>query len=97
MGYLVPTKQWVYALHKVVYYDTKGGRAVLTRYIASASDNHLEADVWRDIHGAEWAEWELVANNVGHPRIVGRLHNMDLHEDGAEHGHRLARERGLVQ
>ena len=91
---LIPVSQWVYNLYKVSYYTGEptiaGSRLIRTRQIASASENHLDSAVWEHApYDAQWANWEVVKENVGSPRIIGSIHGLPLHEDALTHGERI--------
>jgi hypothetical protein len=95
---LVPTDQWVYDLYRVTYHDSEDGPARVTIHVASSFEGHLRADIEERWPG-EWAthyRWELVAEDVGHPRVVGNLYGQSVYEGGLEHGERVARKLGLL-
>jgi hypothetical protein len=91
---LVPVSQWVYDLYKVSYWTddpAQGGKLIKTVHIASASENHLRGDADREAPRDEcWMSWEVVKENVGHPRVIGSMYGQPLHETGIAHGRRLA-------
>ncbi len=92
---LVPVAQWVYDLYKITYWsgdpDVAGSRIVGSTSIASSSENHLKSDAWEHAPSfAEYMTFEVVKENVGHPRVIGSIHGHNIHEAGIVHGRRLA-------
>lgn len=92
---LVPVAQWVYDLYKVTYWsgdpDVAGSREVGSTSIVAASENHMKSDAWEHPpHNAEYMTFEVVKENVGHPRVIGSIHGQPLYEDGKSHARRLA-------
>lgn len=87
---LVPVSQWVYDLYKVSYWTCEGGQLLKTQHFAASSESHM----WSDANehcpgGCEWMSYEVVKENVGHPRVVGQMYGMSIHESAASHGRRL--------
>lgn len=94
---LVPTSQWVYALARVTWHETEDGPARAASFCAFSNDNHLELDIAeRTTDHYPWWKWELVADDVGHPRVIGSFYGAPLHEDGWAHGQWVAERMGLV-
>lgn len=93
---LIPVSQWVYDLYKVSYWvgdPDQGGRVIKTIHLASSCENHLGSDAWENApHNADFMTYEVVKQNVGHPRVVGRLYGQDICESSRAHGLRLSRE-----
>ena len=92
---LIPVSQWVYNLYKVTYWssdpDVAGSREVGSRWIASSSENHMTSDAWEHPPSfAEFMTWEIVKENVGHPRVIGQMYGQNVHESGTAHGRRLS-------
>ena len=92
---LVPVSQWVYDLYKVTYWsgdpDVAGSRVVKTTHIASSSEGHLQSDANESAPSDEsYYTWEVVKENIGHPRVVGSMHGISIYEGGLSHGRRLA-------
>lgn len=91
---LIPVSQWVYDLYKVSYWvgePEKGGRVVKTTHIASSSENHLSTEA--NENAPSWCDfmtWDVVKEDVGHPRVIGQLYGQNIHESGIVHGMRLA-------
>lgn len=86
MTELVPVSQWVYHLYRVEFLTEEGGRFLKTAYVTASSENHLRADCDEAAPSdCGWYQWEVVRENVGHPRVTGRMHGMDVHEDGWSH------------
>ena len=94
MTELIPVSQWVYNLYKVSYWTSEielDGRLLSTTYIASSSENHLASDANENAPSmCNWMTWEVVKENVGHPRVVGQMYGQNVHESGIAHGRRLA-------
>lgn len=93
---LVPVSEWVYDLYKVSYWTSPpelDGVLIRTTHIASSSENHLasEANEYAP-HHCEWMTWDVVKENVGHPRVVGHMHGINVHETGLSFGQRLAQQ-----
>ena len=94
---LVPTSQWVYNLARVTYHRDEDADAECVRYIAYAFENHLIADI-EDAWPASWLtyyKWEDVAENIGHPRVIGNIYGHPMYEDGKCHGQRIAEKKNL--
>lgn len=92
---LIPVSQWVYNLYKVTYFTgvTEPGRPIKTIHLAASSEGHLHSDVEEYAPRDECQyTWELVKENVGHPRVIGGIRGLTVHEDGLCHGRRLAGE-----
>lgn len=92
---LVPVSQWVYDLYKVTYWssdpDVAGSRQVGSTSIAASSENHMGTVAWEHApRTAEYMTSEVMKTNVGHPWVIGSIHNMPVYEDGWTHGQRLA-------
>ncbi len=91
---LVPVSEWVYDLYKVSYWTEPpelDGKLISTKHIASSCDNHLASDANENApHRCNWMSWEVVKENVGHPRVIGHMHGLPMHEDGLSFGRRLA-------
>ena len=91
---LIPVSQWVYDLYKVTYWTDDpdaGGREIRSIHIASSSENHLGADAWHNAPSqAEFMTYTVVKEDVGHPRVVGTMYGVAVHEAGNVHGQRLA-------
>lgn len=100
MTQLVPVSQWVYALFKVDYYaDEAYTKLIRTSYFAASCDNHLVSDIeeagpWSN--RPYWYAWDVVADDVGHPRVIGQLYGRSVYESGRAFGERLAKQRGLT-
>lgn len=92
---LIPVAQWVYNLYKVTYWnndpDIAGSQQIKTASIAASSESHMNSEAWEHAPGgAEFMTWEIVKENVGHPRVIGSIHGLSIHEGGWAHGQRLA-------
>jgi hypothetical protein len=91
---LIPVSQWVYNLYKVTYWSgdpaVAGSRQVSSTSITASCENHLSSDAWEHPpRNAEFITWEVVKENVGHPRVIGKLYGLPLYETGYSHGQRL--------
>lgn len=87
---LVPVSQWMWNLYRVKFW-AESGSLVCTRYIVSASENHLTADCNEDApHSCAAYTWECVKENVPPPLTIGRLYGMPVSEGAWEAGERLA-------
>lgn len=91
---LIPVSQWIYNLYKVTYFrgdPDAGGMLIKTVHITGTSDSHVESDAsWCAPQDECYYKWEVVKENVGHPRVVGKLYGTDIYETGYNHGQRLA-------
>ena len=92
---LVPVSQWVYDLYKVTYWsgdpDVAGSQVIKTAHIASSSESHLQSDANENAPRDDcYYTWEVVKENVSHPRVVGSIHGLPIYEAGFIHGRRLA-------
>ena len=92
---LKPVSEWVYNLYLVSYWsgdpDVAGSRLVGSRPIAASCENHLQSDIWEYAPSyAEFANWTVTKENVGHPRVVGSIYGQNIHESGIAFGARLA-------
>jgi hypothetical protein len=88
---LVPVSQWVYDLYKVSYWTCDGGQLLKTQHFAASNESHMWSAANENAPGdhCEWMTWEVVKENVGHPRVVGNLYGLSIHECAASHGRRL--------
>lgn len=94
---LIPVSEWVYDLYKVTYWsgdpDVAGSREIKSMPIAASCENHLKSAAWdleyapRD---AEYMTFDVVRENVGHPRIIGQMYGQSVYENGHSHGRRLS-------
>lgn len=93
---LKPVSEWVYDLFEVKYFDKEGGKLFKTDYIASSCTPHLELDVWENAPGnhCQWAEWEPIMRNVGHPPKIGSLYGLPISENSVAWGRALAKKLG---
>jgi hypothetical protein len=99
MASLIPVSQWVYNLYKVSYWfgdpALAESRKIRSTHIAASCENHLNSSVWdleyapRD---AEYMTYELVRENVEHPRVIGQMYGQSVYENGHSHGERLAQQ-----
>lgn len=91
---LIPVSQWVYNLYKVTYFSEGAvTRHFKTIHLAASSEAHLQSDAEEYAPRDECQySWELVKENVGHPRVIGAIRGLTVHEDGLCHGRRLAGE-----
>lgn len=90
---LVPVSEWVYDLYLVTYWTSEnpGARVVGRKHFASSYEGHLAADANEACpHNAGFMTWEVVRENVGQPRVVGRMHGQAVYETSLAHGQRLA-------
>lgn len=88
---LVPVSEWVYDLYKVDYLTCQGGRVIRSSHIAASNENHLASEASEYApHDCEWMSWTVVKENIGHPRVIGSMHGMNLHETGLSFGQRIA-------
>ena len=94
---LVPVSQWVYNLYKVSYWsgdpDVAGSRVVGSIHIASSSERHMGTEAWEHAPSfAEYMTFEVMKENVGHPRVIGQMYGQNVHESGIAHGRRLSKQ-----
>lgn len=92
---LVPVSQWVYDLYKVTYWsgdpDVAGSQVIKTVHIASSYEGHMTSEANESAPRDEcFYTWEIVKENVGHPRVVGQMYGHKVHETGLSFGRRLA-------
>lgn len=90
---LVPVSQWVYDLYKVTYWTSEkpGARELGHKFFAATDERHLSSDANDAAPSkAGFMTWEVVKENVGHPRVIGNLHGLPLHETSLSHGQRIA-------
>lgn len=96
---LVPVSEWEYDLYRVEYWTENaadGGRKIKTVFIAGSCENHVWSDANEHCpHNCNCISVQLEKENVGHPRVIGNLHGLNVHEDGLSHGKRLAAAYGL--
>jgi len=89
---LVPVKDWVWNLYKVVYTRDQDGRhEIATKWFVS-TETHLEGDADRYCPKVEcWYTWECIEEGVQAPRPIGTLYGQKMYSDGpvdpAEYGH----------
>jgi len=98
---LIPVAKWVYNLYRVAFWSgdpaVSRSRLLRTDYIASSCESHLRGDCNESApSNCEWYSWDRIRENVGHPKVVGDLYGLPLHETGWEHGRRLSKELKLL-
>jgi hypothetical protein len=94
---LVPVSQWVYDLYKVTYWTgdpaVAGSRQIRSTSIAASSESHMNSEAWEHAPSyAEYMTFEVVKEGVSHPRVIGSMHGLSIHESGWAHGQRLAQQ-----
>lgn len=89
---LVPVSEWVYNLYRVSYWTEQpelDGKLIATKNLASTDWHIVGAANDEAPQQANWMTWDIIKENVGHPRVVGRMYGQDVHESALSHGRRL--------
>jgi hypothetical protein len=94
---LIPVSEWVYSLYSVTYKTEEEGRVIRTTYIAASSEDHLWSQASSNApHGCRSIEYNVVKQNIAHPRVIGKMYGLPIHESGLIHGRRVALENNFV-
>ena len=91
---LIPVSEWIYDLYRVEFWSDNpayGGRLRQTMHFAASSVSQLESDAFEvaDKIRSEWVEWNIIKEDVEHPRVIGNIHGLPMHESSRSHGERL--------
>ena len=91
---LVPASEWVYNLYAVQFFTKDpmaGGQYIKTIFLASSNENHLETDANEHApSNCEYIHWNVVKEDVGHPRVIGNVYGVPIYEDSLTFGKRLS-------